>query len=486
MSIQPLSPETDFELRPGLFYTATAILTIALLYAIYADFAVEDPFAGWMDIGVFVVVVVMLFCCHSGRTSRNLSLGIIIYASITNFIVQSLHLLLIGHSSIADNILYNLLAMSVFMGVAGFIVHRIASLIVGGIAIAFFIFAVIYVKDPFLVTDAPIIVAILLGFSLILYHFRGALENLLMARRRQTRILEEQKAELALLNDQAKKALEELKQTQSRIIAQEKLASLGALTAGIAHEIKNPLNFITNFAESSVELMDELQVHVKQAVLNMNEAERNESIYLVEELIQNMKDIRSHAQRGDRIVKSMLMHSRGSSGIFSAEDVNLLVEECLNLAFHGFRAKDTSFQSGKEMQAYPNLPMVDAIRQDLSRVLLNMCSNAFYAVHRFRTSQQCPVDYKPTVIIQTGLENEQVVIRIIDNGEGMDEETQKMLFTPFFTTKPAGEGTGLGLSLSHDIIVQEHSGRIEVQSSKGKGTTFTIRLPQRHITQEGT
>ncbi|HUI69739.1 MAG TPA: ATP-binding protein, partial [Spirochaetia bacterium] len=334
--------------------------------------------------------------------------------------------------------------------------------------------------NKFLNDSIPALVGLTIGFSVVLFFYRGRLEAILRKLHDGTTTLEIQKTELSRLKEEAELAYAELKRTQNRIVAQEKLASLGALIAGIAHEIKNPLNFITNFAQSSVELMDELRGHVDKYRQALSTKDQEDVDYLLAELDRNMKDISQHGQRGDRIVKSMLLHSREASGVFSSEDIGVLAEECVNLAFHALRAQDTSFRSGKTLHIPEGLPPVDLVRADFARVLLNLCSNAFYSVHRKRLTLTPDSAFEPMVTVTVASPKEELVLSVGDNGVGISPEVRAKLFTPFFTTKPAGEGTGLGLSLSHDIIVQEHGGQIDVESTEGQGACFTIRVPLRH------
>ncbi len=282
-------------------------------------------------------------------------------------------------------------------------------------------------------------------------------------------LVRERTAEILEQKNQLEETLQELKQTQNQLIQQEKLASLGELTAGIAHEIQNPLNFVNNFSEVSTELLEELQEELGGTQLAPNSQE------ILEDLVQNLQKISHHGKRASGIVKNMLEHSRASTGERQQIDLNSLAEEYMKLSFHGLRAKDKSFNSDFRIFPDESLPPVMGIPQDLGRVLLNLCNNAFYAVTRKRGTP----DYKPLVTITTrNLPKENAVkILVSDNGEGIPRELQNKIFQPFFTTKPTGLGTGLGLSLSYDIITKGHSGEISVESTEGEGTLFTIILP---------
>jgi GAF domain-containing protein len=270
-------------------------------------------------------------------------------------------------------------------------------------------------------------------------------------------------------------SLEDLRTAQDRLVQTEKLASLGQLTAGIAHEIKNPLNFVNNFSGVSGELIDELQDALKD--LPLNEKARAEIDDLTEMLRSNLDKIVQHGKRADSIVKNMLLHSRAGSGEHRPVDINAVVEESLNLAYHGARAEKQGFNITLERSFDPTAGEVDLFPQEITRVLLNLISNGFYAATN-RKGQAGDNGYEPTLAAATKNLGDRVEIRIRDNGTGIPPEVMEKMFNPFFTTKPAGEGTGLGLSISHDIIVKQHAGAIEVDTQPGEFTEFRITLPR--------
>ena len=270
-------------------------------------------------------------------------------------------------------------------------------------------------------------------------------------------------------------SLEDLRTAQDRLVQTEKLASLGQLTAGIAHEIKNPLNFVNNFSAVSVELIDELRealggVHLDSKV-------RAEISEIADTLQGNLDKVVQHGKRADSIVKNMLLHSRQGSGEHRPVDINALVDESLNLAYHGARAEKQGFNITLERSFDPAAGEVDLFPQEITRVLLNLISNGFYAATK-RKAEANGGDYEPTLAAATKNLGDRVEIRIRDNGTGIPPEVREKLFNPFFTTKPAGEGTGLGLSISHDIIVKQHGGSIEVDTQPGEFTEFRIVLPR--------
>jgi two-component system NtrC family sensor kinase len=275
------------------------------------------------------------------------------------------------------------------------------------------------------------------------------------------------------------KSLEDLRTAQDRLVQTEKLASLGQLTAGIAHEIKNPLNFVNNFSSVSVELIDELREGLSGAHL---EDKLYKEINEIADLLQgNLEKIVQHGKRADSIVKNMLLHSRQGSGEHRPVDINALVDESLNLAYHGARAEMQGFNITLEKSFDPAAGEVDLFPQEVTRVLLNLISNGFYAATK-RKADANGDDYEPTLTAATKNLGDRVEIRIRDNGTGIPSEVKEKLFNPFFTTKPAGEGTGLGLSISHDIIVKQHGGSIEVDTRIGEFTEFRIVLPRQAAT----
>jgi signal transduction histidine kinase len=271
------------------------------------------------------------------------------------------------------------------------------------------------------------------------------------------------------------KSLEDLRTTQDRLVQTQKLASLGQLTAGIAHEIKNPLNFVNNFSGVSAELIDELREALDR--MKGDAKTRAEITELTDTLRDNLNKIVQHGKRADSIVKNMLLHSREGSGEHRPIDINALVEEAVNLAYHGARAEKQGFNITLERSLDPDAGQVDCFPQEITRVLLNLISNGFYAA-TVRKGVSASNAFEPKLTAMTASLGERVEIRIRDNGTGIPPEVKEKMFNPFFTTKPAGEGTGLGLSISHDIIVKQHSGSIEVESQPGEFTEVRIVLPR--------
>jgi len=294
-------------------------------------------------------------------------------------------------------------------------------------------------------------------------------------RQRANLILQQQK-------EKVQETLVELKATQSQLIQSEKMASLGELTAGIAHEIQNPLNFVNNFSEVSQELMKEMYEEIEKG-------NQREALEIGNDIEQNLEKIHHHGQRASEIVKGMLLHSHSISGVKEPTDINALADEYLRLAYHGLRAKDKSFNATMKTDFDKSVGTINVIPQDMGRVILNLITNAFYAVNekssfaKARASAEASGDaragdtkYEPTVSVSTKKTGHQVLISVKDNGKGIPQKVLDKIFQPFFTTKPTGQGTGLGLSLSHDIV-KAHGGKLDVESEEGKGTTFSISLP---------
>ncbi|UCE92618.1 MAG: ATP-binding protein, partial [Flavobacteriaceae bacterium] len=272
---------------------------------------------------------------------------------------------------------------------------------------------------------------------------------------------------LELANKKIEKTLVDLKQTQAQLIQSEKMASLGELTAGIAHEIQNPLNFVNNFSEVSHELLTEMKEELDNGDLEEVRA-------ISKDIEQNLEKINHHGHRASDIVKGMLQHSRSSSGKKELIDISALADEYLRLAYHGLRAKDKSFNAKMETNFEENLDKINIVPQDIGRVILNLITNAFHAVSERKKESVQP--FAPTVKVRTKKTGKTIEVVVSDNGKGIPEKALDKIFQPFFTTKPTGQGTGLGLSLSYDII-KAHGGELKVATKENKGTEFKIILP---------
>jgi two-component system NtrC family sensor kinase len=289
-----------------------------------------------------------------------------------------------------------------------------------------------------------------------------------LSQRKKNKQLDVQKTQLTEQRDKLQSTLLELKATQSQLIQSEKMASLGELTAGIAHEIQNPLNFVNNFSEVNKEMVDELEEELKAG--NIQEA-----LAIAADIKANEEKINHHGKRADFIVKGMLQHSRTSTGEKQLTNINVLADEFLKLSYHGLRAKDKNFNAELITNFDDKLPKVNIASQEIGRVLLNLFNNAFYAVNQKQKNSDA--DYKPEVAVSTSAEKNNLIIKVKDNGNGISDAIKDKIMQPFFTTKPTGEGTGLGLSLSYDIVVKGHGGKIDINSTEGEGSEFTISIP---------
>jgi signal transduction histidine kinase len=259
-----------------------------------------------------------------------------------------------------------------------------------------------------------------------------------------------------------------LQATQAQLIQSEKMASLGELTAGIAHEIQNPLNFVNNFSEVNTELIEEMKQEIEKG--NMDEVKA-----IANDIADNEQKITQHGKRADAIVKGMLQHSRSSTGVKEPANINALADEYLRLAYHGLRAKDKSFNATMKTDFDESIGNINIIPQDIGRVILNLITNAFYAVTEKK--QQLGDGYEPTVSVSTKKAGNKVLISVKDNGNGIPDSVLDKIYQPFFTTKPSGQGTGLGLSMSYEIITKAHGGELKVESKNNEGAEFTIILP---------
>src|SRR5271157_1528562 len=306
----------------------------------------------------------------------------------------------------------------------------------------------------------------------------GMLRDSLIERDRLERERQRAEAEIRTARDTAEAALHDLKAAQANLIQAEKMASLGQLTAGIAHEIKNPLNFVNNFASLSIGLLDELKAAAASAFAALDQRQRSQVDEVTELLTGNLERIAEHGKRADNIVKSMLAHSRSGGGDRQSVDLNGLVEEALNLAYHGARAQDQNFNITLDREYGTDIAPVELVPQDMTRVFLNLFGNGFYAANKRRRAVANGA-FRPVLSVTTRDLGKAVEVRVRDNGVGIPEDIRDKLFQPFFTTKPTGEGTGLGLSISYEIVTKQHGGTIKVASEVGAFTEFIVSLPRR-------
>ena len=314
-------------------------------------------------------------------------------------------------------------------------------------------------------------------------NMRQAIMNERLAREKELEkieLIEKQKKELeaqvAERTNDLRRSLEDLKSTQAQLIQSEKMASLGELTAGIAHEIQNPLNFVNNFSEVNKELLSEMKDEMDKG--NIDDAKE-----IANDVIANEEKINHHGKRADAIVKGMLQHNRSNNGVKEPTDINSLADAYLRLAYHGLRAKDKSFNATLDTDYDETIGNINIVPQDIGRVILNLITNAFYAVDEKKKAsleksslQNLTSQYEPTILVSTKKIGNKVEIKVADNGNGIHQKVLDKIFQPFFTTKPSGQGTGLGLSLSYDIV-KAHGGKLKVETIEGEGTEFIFLLP---------
>jgi signal transduction histidine kinase len=318
-------------------------------------------------------------------------------------------------------------------------------------------------------TSSGVVVSVITGIIIILLLFGFIIYFVFSYRHKQKDylLLQKQKQQIDTQKAQLEKVLTDLKATQTQLIHSEKMASLGEITAGIAHEIQNPLNFVNNFSEINQDITNEI-------IVEINRGNYSEALQKLDEIKDNSEKINKHGKRADAIVKGMLQHSRKSAGQKDATDVNALCDEFLRLSYHGLRAKDKTFNAEFATNFDTHLQPVRMVAQDIGRVILNLINNAFYAVaERSKTEKE---DYHPLVTIETKASGQNIEICVTDNGNGIPEKYIQKIFQPFFTTKPTGQGTGLGLSLSYDIV-KAHGGEINLETKQGEGSKFVIQLP---------
>jgi signal transduction histidine kinase len=456
------------------------IITRGISYSMYQFLGMTWAVLTSIGIVLCVVVVVRLFNRTIGTIAKVMM--VTIFASgLIHLIVQS-QVLLILQLVLAISLLAYYVVTSwkslrgaqwaVLIGLVATISLGLALSILGVINPEAQSAILLVYTGLFLSFPVSLLVYVAIRFREIINDVRrNAREVVRLSEEKKEQALNQQKileAEVKKQTAELRETLDNLRTTQTQLIQSEKMASLGELTAGIAHEIQNPLNFVNNFSEVNAELVDELDAEL--AIGNMQLAKE-----IAANIKENEKKISEHGKRADSIVKGMLQHSRSSSGQKESTDINELVDEYQRLAFHGHRAKDKSFTVKIETNYDSSLGKIDIVPQDLGRVVLNLINNAFYAVD-IRRKQNRP-GYYPCVKIVTAKTNGKVEIKVIDNGDGIPSNVLGKIFQPFFTTKPTGHGTGLGLSLSYDIITRGHGGELKVETKEQVGSEFIILLP---------
>ncbi|HVW15882.1 MAG TPA: ATP-binding protein [Mucilaginibacter sp.] len=433
------------------------------LFLASVPMVIAEVFKRRILLWVKVTLVVIAFYAGAGSYLPSSISNIIQNAPLLFPLVVSLYYIISSWKKLRGS------QWSVVAGILGSILFFVTLIVVGmlwpgkifiDVGIGYYIFTGFLLCFP-----VSMLVYVAMRFKEIIKEVRhNAAQVVQLSEEKKQEALNRQK----LLEEEVNRQTAEIRANQARLIQSEKMASLGELTAGIAHEIQNPLNFVNNFSDVSIELLEELKQEEEKG-------NKEDVIAIADDLTQNLEKIRHHGKRADAIVKGMLQHSRASSGQKELTDVNVLAEEYLRLAYHGLRAKDKDFNAELITHLDAKLPKVEAVPQDIGRVLLNVINNAFYAVQQ--KSKTAGNSYKPTVEVSTTQQNGSVVISVKDNGTGIPDHIKEKIMQPFFTTKPTGEGTGLGLSLSYDIVVKGHGGSITIDTKEGEGSEFTVSIP---------
>ncbi|MFN8355027.1 MAG: ATP-binding protein [Spirosomataceae bacterium] len=453
----------SFFVNTHLLILLNVFSTLFSLLTIYSYLKLAKNSTFWVTFLLIVVAYpICIYFNNSGWIYLTLGMSLVLEIEAIRVSVRTIH----QNNSGVRYIIVGWVIYTLFMGLFILMVFGVLPSFVYGYDISFNI----------AVLSVPIC------YSLMLASDYARTNQILLAKLNEVEILSAEKQQiLATQNETLEKQVvqrtAELQSTQAQLIQKEKLASLGELTAGIAHEIQNPLNFVNNFSELSVGIAEDLKEELKNSPLTPNGGiiieDKAYFSELISDLTQNQEKINHHGKRASSIVKGMLEHSRMSTGERQLTDLNALCDEYLRLSYHGMRAKDKNFNADYELITDPDLPKVNVVPQDIGRVLLNLINNAFYAAYESKKSQ-------PKVIVSSASiaqsDGSTVIIRVKDNGTGIPKENLAKIFQPFFTTKPTGEGTGLGLSLAYDIITKGHGGTIEVESVESEGTTFMVYL----------
>lgn len=460
-SVQPYIKKY-FEAPRSVVGAVIVLILLGLSIGFYQDIVSEQWLWFALDIVVLMALLFALFGLISGKLRSNSALSLALFTTMINFVLNSTKG--IGNPyQFSVELLFSIVLVIALSSVNGFIVNRFGTLIFSIVVMLYSLIGGILWGNEYLANVLPYIVILFIGFSLVLFAYRGGLERVFM--------------DLSRSKTETENALTKLQETQERIVVQEKLASLGALTAGIAHEIRNPLNIINNFSDNSVGMFEELAALVRKYTASIEGDDKEELEYLISELQQNMVDIYDHGKRANSIISSMLDHARSDEAGTEAAHINDLIYEAEKLAFHGMRALHRDFKCERDLRLDQSIPQVFLIKANFNRVVLNLVNNSYYSILKKQQSEGTPADFRGQLTISSKVKEKHIVITIEDNGLGIPDEIRSKLFNPFFTTKPPGEGTGLGLSLSHNIIVGQLGGTIEVESTLGQGACFTIGIP---------
>jgi signal transduction histidine kinase len=468
-------PKRSFEISESVYYGAVIIVSIGVIFGLIFDSMAGRVFSIVNNSITLSIIIISQFIYLKKAIGKNYTLAMVLYSSMANFLIEVLRDL--SDPRILESQIYSSTVLTItFLAVSGLLVDRWVSFTVSTGSYLYLLAFSLTIDNPTLHSRMVYYALAIFGVNYIIYFYRYQLSGFINELRRAKDSEKSERKKANINRAKAEIALEDLKTAQRQIIVQEKMASLGTLTAGIAHEIKNPLNFITNFSESSSELIKELKTE-----LNKSAPDKEEVNFLVDELLDNMADINEHGERANGIIKSMLLHSREGTKQWSKENISELIKESVTLVYHGLKAQNPDFQVNIVYQI-PSQPIViPMVRPDLSRVILNIASNGFYSSYK-KYKEAEDKNFTPSLIISVKeIDRGMIEISMEDNGFGVSKANRDKIFSPFFTTKPSGEGTGLGLSISYEIITEIHKGEMYLDSVENEFARFVIRLPQFRI-----
>lgn len=438
----PILNSEDFTIRRPLFFGGVSFIILGLLGGFWSDFSGGYAISAVVDLVSVVAAVGLTVLVYHRKVGMSFAMGFLLYLVAANFVFALVQTLFAGSPHLEVMVYKDLFVYGLLQGLAVFVAGRSAAVAFGLILLLVLMTASLYSGSDEVTENLWYEVPAVVGVTFMLFQYRTALDRLL--------------ADL-------QRVIRENKTLRDR----ERLAALGEMTAGIAHEIKNPLNLVVNFAESSQDLLAELE----ELIRNPADGSDEERSYLFRELRQNLDDIRVQGLRGASTIQGMLIQARTGTGEFQALDLNELAAECLHLAWSGHKVA----AARKTFLPAENPVMVKGSRADLSRALINLLSNALWSLRE--RGRQEGSGYHPELTVSVVPEGEEAHIVVADNGLGFTAQTKSQLFVPFFTTKPAGEGTGLGLPLAWEVVVDQHRGRIDVEGQPGRGARFTVTLP---------
>lgn len=443
MAEGPLLSSEEFTIRKPLFQIGLVAFLAAVLVGVFMDATQGNRLAVVFDLITLAALVFVVIAVRVWKLERSQAAAVLLYVGALNFLLAIVQSSLVSRDLLVPVVYNNLFVLALFLGASTFLAGRFSTLVFGATLLLVLALVSLAPEASWVRNNLWLEVPAVAGATWLLYQYRTALDRLL---RDLQKVIRENRA----LRDR------------------ERLAALGEMTAGIAHEIKNPLNFVVNFAESSQELLRDLEGHL---ALPSEERDQEEVQYLLRELHQNLEDIRSQGLRGAATVQSMLLQARSGSGEFQAVDLNELAAESLHLAWMGHRTQ----RARQEFASWPSPVMVKASRSDLSRALLNLMTNALWSMAA--RQKRDDADYEPLIRVQVREHEAWGEVSVFDNGLGLSAAVKAQLFVPFFTTKPMGEGTGLGLSLTREIVVDQHGGRLEFEGEPDRGARFSVFLP---------